>query len=74
VTQVLASEDDSSSKQLGQQILNSNYQNMGRMMELAGYHMAYKGKWHITKPTRHVKNTDKKIQKKQIRQTLLDRR
>lgn len=57
VTQVLAFDDPSSEKQHNQQILASNYQNMGKMFSSAGYQVAYKGKWHITKPATYVNNT-----------------
>lgn len=54
VTQVLECDDDSSTTQTSQQVLSNNFQNMAKMLSSAGYHIEYKGKWHITKPTRHV--------------------
>ena len=59
VTQVLGFDDTTSDLQMMQQILASNYQNMGKMMESAGYQVAYKGKWHLTKPTVYLNNTDR---------------
>ncbi len=58
VTQVLGFDKPTSDLQTMQQILASNYQNMAKMMESAGYQVAYKGKWHLTKPTVYLNNTD----------------
>lgn len=56
VTQVLGFDKTKSTEQIMQQTLASNYQNMGKMMELAGFEVAYKGKWHLTKPTEYFDN------------------
>ena len=53
VTEVLGFDKTKSTEQIMQQTLSSNYQNMGKMMESAGYEVAYKGKWHMTKPTEY---------------------
>ncbi len=58
VTQVLGFDDPGSMKQTMQQFLSANYQNMGKMMETAGYHVEYKGKWHLTKPVEYLNNTE----------------
>ena len=57
VTQVLGFDDPTSTLQMMQQTLASNLPNMGKMMEAAGYQVAYKGKWHLTKPTVYLNNT-----------------
>lgn len=59
VTQVLGFDKPQSEQQTMQQILASNFQNMGKMMESAGYQVAYKGKWHLSKPTVYLNNTDR---------------
>ena len=60
-TQVLAFDDPfnnqdppKGSMQIMQGVLKNNMTNMFRMMEAADYQVAYKGKWHITKPTQFV--------------------
>jgi len=69
VTQVLGYNNPESTKQSSQNILSSNYQNIGKMMEEAGYHVEYKGKWHLTKPSVYLNNTDtEKDPNKQIDQ------
>lgn len=37
-------------KERRQHMLSSRMQNMAKMMKSAGYNVAYKGKWHLTKP------------------------
>jgi len=54
VTQVLGFDDPDSTQQTMQNTLSSNYQSMFKMMEEAGYHVEYKGKWHLTKPVEFV--------------------
>ena len=61
-TQVLAFDDPYNEAtppkgytQVMQGQLRNNMDNMFEMMEGAGYHVAYKGKWHISKPTAFVK-------------------
>jgi len=56
VTEVLGFDKTKSTEQIMQQTLASNYQNMGKMMESAGFEVAYKGKWHLTKPTEYFKD------------------
>lgn len=58
VTEVLGFDDPGSMQQIMQQTLANNYQNMGAMMESAGFQVAYKGKWHMTKPTVYLNNAD----------------
>lgn len=58
VNEVLGFDDPQSTEQTMQNILSSNYQNMGKMMEAAGYHVEYKGKWHLTKPALYLNNTE----------------
>ncbi|MBL4704796.1 MAG: sulfatase-like hydrolase/transferase [Flavobacteriales bacterium] len=58
VNQVLGFDNPSSMQQTMQQTLASNYQNMGKMMESAGFQVGYKGKWHLTKPAVYVNNSD----------------
>lgn len=48
-----------STNQTMQNALSSDYQNMGKMMEVEGYHVAYKGKWHLTKPTVYLNNSNR---------------
>ncbi len=59
VTQVLGFDNVQQTKQTMQNTLSSDFQNMAKMMEAEGYHVAYKGKWHMTKPTIYLNNTDK---------------
>lgn len=40
-------------KERRQQMLPSGMQNMAKMMKSAGYNVAYKGKWHLTKPVQY---------------------
>ncbi len=61
-TQVLAFDDPYNRQnppkgytQVMQGQLRNNMDNMFEMMEQAGYNVAYKGKWHISKPTEFVK-------------------
>jgi arylsulfatase A-like enzyme len=63
VTQVLGFDDPTSMKQIMQQTLASNYQNMGKMMESAGYQVGYKGKWHLTKPVVYLDNSNRPVSK-----------
>ena len=61
VTQVLGFDDPSDTRQTMQNILSANYQNMGKMMEEAGYQVIYKGKWHLTKPTVFLNDAEEDI-------------
>jgi arylsulfatase A-like enzyme len=64
VTQVLEFDDpfgSNATKQQMQTVMSSNLQNMGKMMEEAGYKVVFKGKWHLTKPTQFVKDEEKGI-------------
>ncbi len=61
-TQVLAFDDPYNEAnppkgytQVMQGQLRNNMDNMFKMMEGAGYNTAYKGKWHISKPTQFIK-------------------
>lgn len=58
VTEVLGFDNPNSTEQRMQNTLSSTYQNMAKMMEEAGYQVAYKGKWHLTKPTVFLNNSD----------------
>lgn len=58
VTEVLGFDKTKSTEQIMQQTLSSNFQNMGKMMESAGFEVAYKGKWHLTKPTEYFKDVE----------------
>lgn len=60
VMEVLGFDNPDSMKQTMQNTLSSNFQSMAKMMETEGYHVAYKGKWHMTKPSVYVNNTDRK--------------
>lgn len=60
VYEVLGFDQPTSMKQTMQNTLSSNYQNMAKMMEESGYHVAYKGKWHMTKPAVYLNNEDSK--------------
>jgi len=40
-------------KERRQRGLASGMQNMAKMMHSAGYHVVYKGKWHLTKPVQY---------------------
>lgn len=60
ITEVLGFDKPSSQQQISQNIFNSNYQSIFKMMEDAGYHVEYKGKWHLTKPTVYLNNEDDK--------------
>lgn len=51
VTEVLNNSNAGDTGRDMQQFLRSDTQNMARVLESAGYNVAYKGKWHITKPT-----------------------
>lgn len=59
VTEVLGFDNPKSMKQIMQNTLSSNFQNMAKMMEAEGYHVAYKGKWHMTKPSVYLNNSDR---------------
>lgn len=61
VTEVLGCNNPSSMEQIMQNILASGYQNMAKMMEDIGYHVAYKGKWHLTKPVNYIDNSDYQV-------------
>jgi arylsulfatase A-like enzyme len=61
-TQVLAFDDPYNDEsppkgytQMMQGELKNNMENMFQMMEKAGYEVAYKGKWHVSKPIKYVK-------------------
>lgn len=58
VNQVLGFNNPNSMKQTMQNTLSSNYQNMAKMLEEEGYYVAYKGKWHLTKPTVYLNNSN----------------
>ena len=58
VTEVLGFDNPTSDAQTMQNTLSSNYQNMAKMMEKEGYHVAYKGKWHMTKPSVYLNNSN----------------
>lgn len=60
-TQVLAFDDPFNKQnppkgytQVMQGELRNNMQNIFKMMDDAGYHVAYKGKWHVSKPSQFV--------------------
>jgi len=64
-TQVLAFDDPLNEQsppkgytQIMQGQLKNNMVNMFKMMEKAGYEVAYKGKWHVSKPTQYVKGAE----------------
>jgi arylsulfatase A-like enzyme len=40
-------------KERRQRMMASRMQNMARMLKSAGYNVAYKGKWHLTKPVQY---------------------
>jgi choline-sulfatase len=40
-------------KERRQRGLSSELQNMAKILRTAGYHVAYKGKWHLTKPVQY---------------------
>lgn len=58
VTQVLGSNNPSSMEQIMQNYLSADYQNMAKMLEDIGYHVSYKGKWHLTKPAVFIDNSN----------------
>lgn len=64
VVQVLEFDDPNGSnatKQQMQVMLSSDIQNMGKMLESAGYDVIYKGKWHLTKPVNYIIDEEKNI-------------
>lgn len=72
-TQVLAFDDPYNEAnppkgytQVMQGQLRNNMDNMFKMMEGAGYNVAYKGKWHISKPTQFVNKPRKGLLKPEI--------
>ena len=74
-TQVLAFDDPYNEEnppkgytQVMQGQLRNNMDNMFEMMEGAGYNVAYKGKWHISKPTQFMKMKGKGLLKPDVEQ------
>ncbi len=64
VTQMLQFDDpygNNSVKQQMQVSMASHLQNMGKMMNEAGYNVVYKGKWHLTKPANFIVDKEKDI-------------
>lgn len=47
-------------KERRQQGLRSNLQNLAKMLRTAGYQVAYKGKWHLTKPAQFSTSLNQK--------------
>ena len=47
-------------KERRQRALSSQLQNMAKILRTAGYHVVYKGKWHLTKPLQYSLSLDQK--------------
>lgn len=47
--------------QMMQGVMPSDFPNLFKMMDDAGYQVAYKGKWHVTKPTNYVQLEETKL-------------
>jgi choline-sulfatase len=47
-------------KERRQQVMQSNLQNLGKILKTAGYNVIYKGKWHLTKPANFVRELNQK--------------
>ena len=47
-------------KERRQRGLSSQLQNMAKILKTAGYHVVYKGKWHLTKPVQYSLPLDQK--------------
>lgn len=64
VTQMLQFDDPNGSNAVKQQMqvaMSSSLQNIGKMMNSAGYQVVYKGKWHLTKPGNFIVDEEKNI-------------